>query len=477
MLLSLLLLVVFLGLRFGIRNPFVRGRLLLSSALLAAYAAVVAWLTYLPPSPALAQLLGVTLQPLFALALINAIVALAINPWRSERVPDRFPNIVQDTIVIALFAIAATLILQEKIFAATAVGAVVLGFALQDTLGNLFAGLAIQIEKPFRVGQWVHLAGKDGLVSEITWRATKIRTRAGNFVIVPNSMLSREAITNYSEPTLDTRTEVEVGVAYDTPPNRVKAVIREAIRDEPLIDARREPDVVIADFAASGITYRIRVWMTEFGADERVRDRLRTRIYYAFRRADIEIPYPVQIQIERQETPRLPDPGRTDAFEAALRAVDIFGPLSDAQCAELARGVSLREFGAAETIVRAGEPGSSMFVVYRGEASVTLRAGTHEVAHLGRGQFFGEMSLLTGEPRTATVAAATDCAVLEITAADFRRIVLADTVVVEGIASAVARRRAELEQHRAAGAASAHAAEPPQSFLVRMRRFLGIDAP
>src|SRR5947208_17117154 len=116
--------------------------------------------------------------------------------------------IVQDAIVIALFGIVATLFMQEKVLATTAVGAVVVGFALQDTLGNLFAGLAIQIEKPFRVGHWVTIGGKDGMVSEITWRATKIRTKQGNFVVVPNSALSRDTITNYSEPTLDTRVEV-----------------------------------------------------------------------------------------------------------------------------------------------------------------------------------------------------------------------------------------------------------------------------
>src|SRR5437667_196811 len=120
------------------------------------------------------RFLEVVAPLLISLGFVNALVALAINPWRSDRMPDRFPNIVQDTIVIALFGIAATLILRERILATTAVGAVVIGFALQDTLGNLFAGLAIQIEKPFRVGQWVNLAGKDGLVSEITWRATKI---------------------------------------------------------------------------------------------------------------------------------------------------------------------------------------------------------------------------------------------------------------------------------------------------------------
>ncbi len=122
---------------------------------------------------------------LLAFGASNAIVALVINPWRHDRIPDRFPNIVQDAIVIGLFAVAATIFLPEKIAATTAVGAVVIGFALQDTLGNLFSGLAIQVEKPFHVGQWVTIGGKDGKVAEITWRATKIRTKTGNFVVVP----------------------------------------------------------------------------------------------------------------------------------------------------------------------------------------------------------------------------------------------------------------------------------------------------
>ena len=96
-----------------------------------------------------------------------------------------------------------------------AVRAVVLGFALQDTLGNLFAGLAIQIEKPFRVGHWVRIADIDGQVSEVTWRATKVRTKTGNFVIVPNRKLSDDLIINYSEPNLETCIEVDIGVAYD----------------------------------------------------------------------------------------------------------------------------------------------------------------------------------------------------------------------------------------------------------------------
>src|SRR5262249_14980608 len=160
-----------------------------------------------------------------------------------------------------------TIVLQEKIVAATAVGAVVIGFALQDTLGNLFAGLAIQIEKPFRVGHWVHIAGMDGVVSEVTWRATKIRTKTGNLVIVPNSVLSRDTITNYSEPFLHTLLEVDVGAAYEAPPNFVKTTILAALKGEPLVSHDRDPEVLLQDFAASAITYRVRVWTEDFGSD------------------------------------------------------------------------------------------------------------------------------------------------------------------------------------------------------------------
>lgn len=470
MIIALILLVVTLALRGASGSRYVRGRLLVSIALFAAYAFGAALRRYPRLATDVDRFLGDVLPLLLALALINAVVALAINPWRSDRLPDRFPNIVQDTIVITLFGIAATLILKERIFATTAVGAVVIGFALQDTLGNLFAGLAIQIEKPFRVGHWVNLAGKDGQVSEVTWRATKIRTKAGNFVIVPNSTLSRETITNYSEPFLDTRVEVEVGVAYGAAPNQVKAAIREAIRDEPLLTPGREPDILIADFAASAITYRIRAWTSDFAADELLRDHIRSRVYYAFRRAGIEIPYPTQVEIHREVTAAAPDTG---AFDAALKGVDIFVPLSDEQRVELARGARLREYAAGDAIVRQGEPGSSMFVIWRGDAVVTLDGGTREVARLGSGQFFGEMSLLTGESRTATVAAATDCSVLEITVEDFHRLVLADPAVVERVATAVARRREELERHRAEGS-TAVTNEAPQGFAARVRRFLNL---
>jgi small-conductance mechanosensitive channel/CRP-like cAMP-binding protein len=469
---SLVLFIAALVLSAASPNRHVRHRLLVSAIVFAAYAGLlVAIRNHLLTSDMQQQV--VTVQPLLLVfATINAIVALIINPWRVNRLPDRFPTIVQDAIVIGLFAVGATMILQEKVFAATAVGAVVVGFALQNTLGNLFAGLAIQIEKPFRIGHWVRIADIDGLVSEITWRAVKVRTKSGNFVVVPNSKLAEDIIINYSEPTPETRIEVEVGVSYDSPPNFVKRVISDALKDHRAIQAVRPPEVLLDKFADSSINYRVRVWTTEFDADERIRDAIRMAMYYAFKRVGIEIPYPIQTEIRRDAV--RPASRDYSADQRTLTKVSVFQSLSETENGQLAHAATLSVFGAGEVIVRQGESGSSMFVVATGEVVVVLEAEGQEVARIGPGGFFGEMSLLTGAPRNATVRATEDSELLEIAADAFRQFVLANPAVVEEIGVAVANRRAELEERRATGTAAAPI-EPPHTLVDRIRRYLHLN--
>ena len=462
------LLLVTLALRGASANRLVRSRLTASCLLFGSYAAAAALAAYGPLPPEVAHQIRSFNPLLLALGLAMLIVVVTINPWREDRLPDRFPTIVQDAIVIALFALVATLFMQEKVLATTAVGAVVIGFALQDTLGNLFSGLAIQIDKPFRVGHWVTIAGTEGLVSEVTWRATKIRTKAGNFVVVPNSVVAKETITNYSEPTHDTRLEVEVGASYDTPPNQVKAVIAQALRDEPLLVPGREPEILLVDFAASAITYRVRVWTADFAADMRVRDRVRSHIYYAFRRHGISIPYPVQVQIDQPPSP----PAVDDRRARLIEGVEVLASLSGEQRAQLVASSRALLYEAGQVIVREGDPGASMFLVRRGEAAVRLAGADGEVARHGEGGFFGEMSLLTGDARSATVTAVTDCELIEIGAEEFRRVVLADAAVVERVTAAVAARRAELDQHRVSRPSGSAMAEPAQNLVARVRRFL-----
>ena len=454
-------------------NSYVRNRLWTSSLLFLLYTIAAALAAYGRLPASVAAQLQVATPLLLAFGIANALVVLAINPWRADRIPDHYPKIVQDAIVITLFVLAAMLFMPDRIVATTAVGAVVIGFALQDTLGNLFAGLAIQIEKPFRVGHWVTIGGVDGMVSEVTWRATKIRTKAGNFVVVPNSSVGKDAITNYSEPTRETRVEVEIGASYDTPPNEVKAVIRKALQGEPLIAPEPAPEVLLVDFAASAITYRVRVWTTDFAADERIRDRIRSRVYYAFRRHGISIPYPIQVQIDQDATAVPPDDGKARA--RSLDGVEILAALTDEQRVELAAVSRSQLYAAGEAIVTEGDAGDSMFVLARGEAVVTLSQTEGVVATLRAGAFFGEMSLLTGDARSATVSAVTDCELIEVSADAFRRVVLTDAAIVDRVAAAVETRRAELERHRASRATDGAAQETPQTFVNRVRRFLRLS--
>jgi small-conductance mechanosensitive channel/CRP-like cAMP-binding protein len=461
-------LAVTLALLVAIRSRFIRARLQFSLWLLLAFlvleAAVSQSLGDVPLLSALARLV-------FVLALISLAVATLANSWREDRPSDRFPAIVQDFAVIGFFLVISTVLMKEQLLTTSAVGAVVVGFALQDTLGNLFSGLAIQIEKPFRVGHWVAVGDREGQVQEITWRATKLRTKAGQFLIVPNGVISKEAILNYSEPTLPTRLEVEVGASYASPPNIVKAAIREALSNAPLTLKAPSPSILLFDFGDSSIVYKIQFWVGDYSVDQQARDQVRSNIWYSFRRHNIEIPYPMQIQFEREETPLRTDTDIANAAEQ-LGAIELFSTLPAEARLALARGAGEHLFCAGESIVRQDDPGSSMFIVLNGRVTVVLEPSGQHVAYIEAGGLFGEMSMLTGDPRTATVRAIDDVRVLELGSDQFRELALAHPGLVEHISTVVARRRVGLDEARAAASAVSHAAAVPANLLGRIRRFL-----
>lgn len=460
--------VVVLAALAGVQNRFVRGRLGFAAALLAAALGLE---LALARGAGDAALVGGLARLLLVAAGIVAVVALLFNPWRRGGVSERVPGIVQDVVVFGLFALAATVLLEEKLLTTSAVGAVVVGFALQDTLGNLFSGLAIQIEKPFRVGQWIRIGEFEGRVAEVTWRATKLLTKAGQFVIVPNSAMSKDAILNYSEPIVSTRLEVEVGASYDVPPNEVKRALEEALANAPLVLREPPPDALLQDFASSSVTYRVRFWIEDYARDNAARDQVRTNIWYTFKRHGIEIPYPMQIEYSREERgPRTSDELR--GIASRLGAIDLFAPLDDGERLTLVERSRLHLFGAGERIVKQGDPGQSMFIVLAGRVRVTLEPSGHEVAVTEAGGVFGEMSMLTGDPRTATVSAAVDSELLEVDAAQFRERAVARPSLVEQVSAIVSARKQGLADAKAAADGSIAAGAAPLGLRERIQRFL-----
>ena len=406
------------------------------------------------------------------LAVVNAAVTLIANPWGQDRPSDRFPAIVQDFVVIVLFIVIGTVLLREQLLTTSAVGAVVVGFALQDTLGNLFAGLAIQVEKPFRVGQWVRMGDREGQVTEITWRATKLRTKEGQFLIVPNSNISKEPVLNYSEPIIPTQIDVEVGASYSVPPAEVKQAVLEAIGNSPLAMRAPEPSVMVKGFGASAVDYIAYFWIEDYAVDRAARDQVRTNIWYTFRRRNIEIPYPIQVQFERDEEPVTTERHIAAAAEQ-LASIDLFKTLGAEARQKMAHAAGHHLFTAGESIVRQDAEGDSMFVVMKGQARVLIEPSGQEVAVIPAGGFFGEMSMLTGDRRSATVKAMGDVAVLEIEAKDFRELAVSNPDLLDHVSTIVGARRTGLEDAKAAVAAVV-TPEAKHTFLARMRRFLSI---
>jgi small-conductance mechanosensitive channel len=454
--------------RDGLTRRRLRFTLLVTLALLALHAALV----FEPLVVDTHRVLMDGLESmLFALAITNTIVTLIFNPWLSKTTRDRAPSIIQDVLVVGLIGGVGYYVFGEKIVGPSIGAAAALAFGLQDQLGNFFAGLAIQIERPFRVGHWISITNYEGRVVEVTWRATKIRTKAGNLVILPNNVMGRESVTNFSEPIAPTREFIEVGASYLVPPNDVTDAILTALARVPRILNQPAADAVMTDFGGSAIVYRARFWIDDFEQDETIRHEVRTAIYYEFNRRGIEIPWPIQIQYERREEP-VDHKERLRELAATIAKVPEFATLPPEAHDCLAASTTERLFANGEAIVREGDPGGSMFIIKRGRVAVTIGPEAREVATIEAGGYFGEMSMLTGDHRTATVVARGDCTVLEIAAGAFRAYVQSRPEVIDHLAEAAATRRKMLDQSRAA--ASTHPVEPV-SLARRMRQFFGLS--
>ncbi len=337
-----------------------------------------------------------------------------------------------------------------------AVVTAVIGFSLQDTLGNLVAGLAIQVQRPFAVGDWVSFDGEKkhiGRVVEINWRATKVITSDDVEVTVPNGLLAKVPIVNYTKPMRGSRRSVYVSVAYEVPPHRVQAVILDAIVDAPGVLADPPPNVVTNAFADSGIEYWIRFWTDQFDRRDGVDGAVRDRIYYALHRAGFAIPFPqrtVHVHQVSDESRARDDEGRIAKRERALAGIDILKVLDAGILRQLAALATARLFSPGETIVRQDDDDDELYVIERGTVAVLLERANKqasEVTRLGPGQFFGEMALLTGEKRQATVRAVTECELTVIGHAAFHDVLAGAPNLVQELSRVLAERQTMLDEH------------------------------
>ncbi|MBS0267100.1 MAG: mechanosensitive ion channel [Planctomycetes bacterium] len=399
-----------------------------------------------------------------------------------------FPRIYLDlgmALVYLPLAYAALLLAGVKIdniVAGSAVISVVLGLAMQSTLGNFFAGLAIQFHRPFSVGDWIQFDDKRehiGKVRESNWRATTVVTLDEVEVVIPNNKLAELPLTNFYRPDRWSRRSIYFVCSYAVPPREVQRIVLAAIQGSFGVLDKPTPSIVTNSFTERGIEYWLRFFTVEMDRRDGVDGGVRDRIWYALNRHGISMPvatHEVTWQQRSAETER----GHADRSVAqrleALSHVPLFRELPRDVMQRLAQDTQNKRYISGETIIRQGDEGAEMFVVLSGETSVLVRADDSQEAHLrdlGPGAFFGETSMLQGSRRTATVRALHDCELLVIDKVAMTSVLKLQPDFLNRIVQILEDRQVELNRRLA----ELPNAPPPQKepLLVVVKRWFGLD--
>jgi small-conductance mechanosensitive channel/CRP-like cAMP-binding protein len=470
----------------GERLPYLVRRLLGPVALAATAVALVLLLSTLgvPTSDARnrdygALAIGIAVALVFTRLLDYVFFDVAFQLRRKVAAPALLRQIVG----LLVFGLAVGFLFHEILgveltgmIATSAVLTVVIGLALQDTLGNLFSGLALHLEKTVQVGDMVRSGEVFGTVEQLSWRAIKLRTMEGNVLMIPNSVASRERLEVFPRPGRPIARTLHVGLEYDLPPAQARAALEGAGRDVPGIATYPEPVAYLKGFQDFAINYELRYWLEDYSKFLDLDSQIRERVWYRLDRENIRIAFPL-IRQWQWSAGALTPTDRRASIEAAIASVDLFALLSDEARSRIADGARERRFAAGETIVREGDRGSSMFVVEAGRLGVSAHGTVGEsqrLAVLEAGTAFGEISLLTGDARTATVRALTEATLLEIDKATIAPILRENPSIVGMLELTMQERRKKATDALEAARGETDRTEDRSPLRQRIARFFGL---
>jgi small-conductance mechanosensitive channel len=401
-----------------------------------------------------------------AIGLAEAIARMCyVVRDRPFPVPRLIRNILNTVLVVA----AAFGVLKgvlgidiSPLLASTALLTAVVGFALQGVLGNLLAGMSIHIVRSTVPGDWVAIGDIEGEVIETNWRETRLRTVAGHIMVIPNSKVADSVIHNMSHPTPLRRHRIPVGASYSDAPAAVIAALVAAARSVPEVLADPPPSAYLTEFKDFGINYDLRFWTRRYQDRTPVQGDVQRMIWYEFKRRAIEIPFPMSdkllndfmevVYTQRQKPPdereldrRAADFARSDFCAKLLAGPDGRPLLGAVEVREAARLMRHVQYTRGEAIFRQGDPGDAAFVLVGGTLTGRIEfpdAAQPHTFELGSGALAGEMSLVTGLPRTATLTAATEVELLEISSPAFQRLLSLRDDIPQRLSELVAQRAA-----------------------------------
>ncbi len=354
---------------------------------------------------------------IMGLSFVNIVlfVEAGANTWQAQ-----VPKLLRDLTRFFLILVGTALVLSivwktdlGGLITALGVSSIVIGLALQDTLGNLFSGIALLFGRPFKVGDWIELGGTVGKVNEVNWRAVHLMTREQEMLIVPNSVLAKEIFKNYNRPVRMHVEPVDVGFSYNDPPNKVKHVMMEvALATKGVLD-KPPPVVQTINYNDSSIDYRVRLFLADYSKVPQIRDEFMTRVWYAANRYGLNIPFPIRTVFHQQMEPANREIETARVLEE-LRSLPFFAMVDPDTLADLSPDIEVKNFGQGEQIIGQGDMGVKLHLILKGKVKVTVNSQNieAEVDRFERGEFFGTLTLLTNEPAPNTVTALEDLEVV-----------------------------------------------------------------
>ncbi len=365
-----------------------------------------------------------------------------------QEIPSIFRQLVKGIIYLVIFLSFLSHTYKVDItplLTTSAVFTMILGLALQDVLGNFFAGISVHISPPFRLGDWVKINDTFGKVIESNWRATTLRLANTAIVSIPNNQISKNEITNYSDGKGAVFKEFKLGLSYDVSPERIRRILIASARQVEEIYTRPSPVIVLEKFDDYSINYKIRFWMSNDGSPDRVTAQLASRIWYRLKREGLSIPFPIQDIFVHHEKD---DHQRTIEHRLALiSGIDFLTSIDARLKTFIAERLEECWYETGEEIVTEGAFDTDFYLIDRGRVNVMISsAGSRPVAELGEGDFFGEMSLLTGEKRSASVVAKVETRLLKLNRDSMGLLLSENKELAEKLSFALAERASKNAQ-------------------------------
>jgi small-conductance mechanosensitive channel/CRP-like cAMP-binding protein len=408
---------------------------------------------------------------------------------RKADIPRILPDVlfVLVLLVYAIYRMHVDGVNPASIIASASVLAGGIALSLQQTLNNLWGGVALQLDNTCRIGDWVRIDNVIGQIIDIRWRYLSIATNSGETVIVPNSTLMGGRVTvlaRRGDVRTSWRRELEFSVSYKTPPSRVIAIVQTALERAEMANVAKTPalEVTCRHFADSGVTYAVLYWLTELRLDLQTDSNVRVHVYAALRRENLEIPFPHRVLIDGGEL--LPGAASNDALArrlTTLARLELFAPMTADEQRALATELNDCVYVRNDVISRRGETADSLYVLAQGKVGIYGEADAAQsrprLATLEAPAYFGEMGLLTGQARTATVIAESDVLCYRLDKSGFDAILRARPELANGFAKVVAQRQAENDATLQAADADARArmtVSRASELVQRIRRFFEI---